>query len=154
MQSLVSQKPPALDKPARSWYFYSDRRGPPSKIPIERGGNFAMDAHKKELIRAYKQRPLSGGVTIIRNTANGRYLLEAQTNVEGSRSRFAFMQATDSPPSMRMQKDWKSYGPSAFTFQVLEELIQKEGQTAEEFRADLAVLGELWAEKFDPALSY
>ena len=96
----------------------------------------------------------AGGVTIIRNTANGRYLLEAQTNVEGSRSRFAFMQATNSPPSMRMQKDWKRYGPSAFTFQVLEELVQKEGQTAEEFRADLAVLGELWAEKFDPALSY
>ena len=55
---------------------------------------------------------------------------------------------------MKMQKDWRAFGPSAFTFQVLEELVQKEGQTEAEFREELAVLGELWAEKFDPALSY
>lgn len=49
-----------------------------------------MDAHKKELLNAYKSRPLSGGVYIIRNTRNGRYLLAAETNLSGSKGKFEF----------------------------------------------------------------
>ena len=113
-----------------------------------------MDSHKKDLIKAYKSRPLSGGVTLLRDSVNGRYLLETQTNVQGSRSRFEFMRATNCPPSMKVQRDWKAHGAWAFTFEILEELTQREDQTEEEFREELKVLGEVWAEKFDPALSY
>ena len=103
-----------------------------------------MDMHKKELLNAYKSRPLSGGVYVIRNTQNGRYLLAAETNLSGSKGKFEFSKMTD----------WKACGKDAFVFEVLDELTQKETQTPEEFRADLAALGELWAEKFDPALAY
>ena len=113
-----------------------------------------MDSHKKDLITAYKQRPLSGGVYVIRNTESGRYLLQAVTNLEGSRNQFQFSQMTGSCVSMKLQKDWSRFGGKAFVFEVIEELTQKEDQTPEEFKADLEALGELWAEKFDPALSY
>ena len=55
---------------------------------------------------------------------------------------------------MKLQKDWSRFGGKAFVFEVIEELTQKEDQTPEEFKADLEALGELWAEKFDPVLSY
>lgn len=113
-----------------------------------------MDAHKKELLSAYKQRPLTGGVFVIRNTENGRYWLDAQTNIEGSHSRFVFAQMTDDAPAPAMREDWKKYGKNAFTFEILEELIQKETQTPAEFSEDVRALGELWAEKFDASLSY
>lgn len=54
----------------------------------------------------------------------------------------------------RLQKDWETFGGDAFTFEILEEITQKETQTEAEFREELELLGELWAEKFDPDLSY
>lgn len=113
-----------------------------------------MDSRKKELISAYKQRPLTGGVCIIKNTKNGKYLLEAQANLPGSKNRFAFSKATSTCPSLRLQKDWNAFGADAFVFEILEEIEQAETQTSEEFYEDIAALGEMWAEKFDPALSY
>ena len=112
------------------------------------------DAQKKELIQSYKQRPLTGGVCIIRNSANGRYLLEAQTNPAGSKSRFEFAQMTKTCVHMKLQADWKIFGNEVFTFELLEQIEQKETQTPEEFREELQVLGDLWREKFDPALAY
>lgn len=54
----------------------------------------------------------------------------------------------------KLSADWKACGKDAFVFEVLDELTQKETQTPEEFCADLAALGELWAEKLDPSLAY
>ena len=113
-----------------------------------------MDAHKKELLNAYKSRPLSGGVYIIRNTQNGRYLLAAETNLSGSKGKFEFSQMTDCCNWHKLSADWKACGRDAFVFEVLDELTQKETQTPDEFRADLAALGELWAEKLDPSHAY
>ncbi|MEM1485635.1 GIY-YIG nuclease family protein [Oscillospiraceae bacterium PP1C4] len=113
-----------------------------------------MDSHKKELINAYKQRPLTGGVCIIKNTENGKYLLEVKTNPQGSKSRFDFSQATNSCAHFKLKKDWDTFGKDAFVFEILDEIEQKETQTPEEFQSDLAVLGELWSVKFDPALAY
>lgn len=113
-----------------------------------------MDQRKKELLADFKGKPLSGGVFVIRNTENGRFLLDGQTNLEGSRNRFSFAQMTDAPLMPKMAGDWKRFGKQAFVFEVLEEVTQKEDQTPEAFRADLQTLTELWAEKFDFSLSY
>ena len=109
-----------------------------------------MDQRKKELIAAYKSRPLTAGVTVIRNSINGRYLLETPANPRGTQNRFAFSQNTDNCVYAKLQADWKD----AFTFEILEEIEQKPERTSEEFKSDLETLGALWAAKFDPALSY
>lgn len=109
---------------------------------------------RKELISRYKQQKDTGGICVIKNTKNGRYLLTAEKNTQGSRNRFAFSQSTGSCVTLKVQQDWKEYGPAAFTFEVLEEMEQKETQTDREFTEDLSLLLELWREKFDPILSY
>ena len=113
-----------------------------------------MDERKKELIREYKQRPLQGGVCIIRNTVNGKYLLEIGLNPKGNQNRFAFSCSTGSCVHYKLQKDWDACGKDAFTFEILDEIEQKETQTPEEFKADIEALGELWLEKLGPSLSY
>ncbi len=113
-----------------------------------------MDQHKKDLIREFKAKPLTGGICKTTNQKNGRYLLEAVVNPQGSKNRFTFAQMTGTSLGFRLQKDWETFGGDAFTFKILEEITQKETQTEAEFREDLELLGELWAEKFDPDLSY
>ena len=48
---------------------------------------------------------------------------------------------------LSIQKEWASYGPDAFFFEVLESMEQGETQGAREFREDVKALEELWKEK-------
>lgn len=106
-----------------------------------------MDNRKKELIRAYKEKPATGGAYVIENTVTSRKLLLCETDLKGSKNKFDFMSRMGSCPNSRLQKDWRQYGPACFAFTVLEEIEQKETQTLEEFREDLVVLEAIWREK-------
>jgi len=46
------------------------------------------------------------------------------------------------------------YGAEAFSFEILEEIEKKDSQTTDEFKEDLMVLEQLWAEKFDCEKAY
>ena len=113
-----------------------------------------QNQRKKELLRAYKERPLSGGVSVITNTVTGRKLLKCEVDLKGSQNRFDFFQMTDCAPQGTMVDDWKQYGAKAFDFTILEELTQKDNQTAEEFREELNLLGEIWKEKMQGQALY
>lgn len=102
---------------------------------------------KRELAAQYRQRNLVGGVYIMRNTRTGRILLDWDGDLQGSKNRFSFMQATDSPPSMKLRQDWERYGKSAFEFEVLDEVKMQPTQSSEEFYEELKTLSELWREK-------
>ncbi|UNC91333.1 GIY-YIG nuclease family protein [Candidatus Contubernalis alkaliaceticus] len=109
---------------------------------------------KKELILEYKSRKISGGVYKITNTANGWYWLKADLNIQGQKNRFEFSKKTNSCVLLRLKKDWDQYGSQAFTFEILEEIEMKDTQTLKEFKDDLLVLEEMWAERFDAEKSY
>lgn len=109
---------------------------------------------KKQLIQAYKDRKIVGGVCGVKNAKNGKYLLEATNDINGSRNRLEFCKKTGSPLQMRIQKDWNEFGSDAFAFEVLEELEKKPEQTDKEFRDDLNTLLELWQEKLGPEQLY
>lgn len=109
---------------------------------------------RKELIRAYKERELLGGVYRIKNMANGRYLLSHAIDLQGSKNLFDFSVATGSAMQHKLTKDWKEFGAQAFAFEVLEELKSKPDQTLEEFAQDLELLEQLWREKLDLTLEY
>lgn len=106
-----------------------------------------MTEKRKELQAQYKERKIIGGVYVIRNTKTNRLLLEADTDLQGSKNRFAFAQATDSCVFMKLQADWKQFGSAAFAFEVLEELEKGETQSMAAFQADMGVLKEMWREK-------
>lgn len=104
---------------------------------------------KRELLAAYKARPIVGGVCAIQNQATGRLLLYATPNSEGQRNRFEFSVSTDHCIQAALAADWKEHGKESFTFQILEELEKKPEQTEEEFRSDLEALEEIWREKLE-----
>ena len=106
-----------------------------------------MDARKKEMIAAYKEREIVGGVYVIKNTQSGRKFLDATTDMRGSRNRFDFGQKNKMCVDKRIENDWKKSGAAAFVFEALEELTKGATQTMKEFEADVATLKQLWLEK-------
>jgi 2-C-methyl-D-erythritol 4-phosphate cytidylyltransferase len=54
----------------------------------------------------------------------------------------------------RLQKDWATAGPQAFTFEILEELEQTAEQSKEAFMDDLQTLEQLRRPQFDAAQAY
>jgi hypothetical protein len=109
---------------------------------------------RKEITNAYKNRKLHGGVYIINNTVNGKYLIDHVANLQSAQNRFQFAITTGSTLHPKLQKDWKELGAQAFTFEVLEELEQKPEQSQSAFMDDLAVLEQLWRTKFDASKAY
>jgi hypothetical protein len=110
--------------------------------------------NRKQLLEAYKERKIVGGICAIKNTANGKMLLSGVTDLQGSKNRYEFSLATGSCVDFKLQKDWDTFGREAFIFEVLEELEKGETQTSKEFSDDIKILKELWIEKLDPHSLY
>ena len=104
---------------------------------------------KKEIVAQYKEREIIGGVYAIKNTLNNMLLLGASTDLRGMKNRFEFSQKTGSCVDLKLQNDWSAQGGELFAFEVLEELRKSETQTMEEFKADIEVLKEIWADNLD-----
>jgi hypothetical protein len=111
-------------------------------------------ARKREIVSGYKQRKTTGGVYRITNTANGRYLLKAEVDLQSFQNRFNFSMRMNSGINPRMQKDFDEFGAGAFTLEFLEETEKKEDESAMGFRDRLKRLEEAWAEKFDREKAY
>ena len=109
---------------------------------------------RKALARQYKERIKLGGVYLIRNTLTGKLLLEATTNLQGSKNRFAFAQSTGSCIDLKLQADWDRQGSADFVLEVLEELDMGEGQSDADFKKDILLLKELWLEKLSGSVFY
>ena len=102
--------------------------------------------NKKELQNRYKEREVIGGVYSIKNTLNNKVFLDTATDIRGIKNRFEFAQKTGSCIHVKLQSDWDKQGGGQFAFEVLEELQKGEAQTSEGFKADLALLKEMWLE--------
>jgi hypothetical protein len=110
---------------------------------------------RKKILRSeYKERKTTGGVFKITNTINGRYVLQGEINVQRFRSRYDFALKTGSCVLNKLQEEWIKYGAEAFTFEILEEIDKNDTQTEKEFKEDVKLLEEMWAEKFDSEKAY
>ncbi len=56
--------------------------------------------------------------------------------------------------NLKLRDDRKTFGAEAFELEVLEELEMSEAQSPEGFGEDLALLKEIYLEKFDPRSMY
>lgn len=104
--------------------------------------------HQKELLAAYKERKVLGGVCCVTCTQNQKRLILGAIELKSQRNRFELALATDSPMLPSMGGDWQEYGGAAFTFEVLEELEKRPDQSDRDFSADVKLLAEIWREKF------
>jgi hypothetical protein len=109
---------------------------------------------RKALIKEYKQQPLHGGVYTIRNTQNGKYLIEHAANLRSAQNRFQFAVTTGATIHPKMRKDWETLGAQSFIFEVLAELEQQPEQSQVEFMDDLQELENLLRADLDAATEY
>ena len=98
---------------------------------------------KKELINQYKSRVKIGGVYAIKNELLNKWYVDVTPDLAAAENRFKFFGSTQ----MKVEQDYKAQNGEGFLFEVLEELEKGETQSDKEFKADLAVLREIWLEK-------
>lgn len=110
--------------------------------------------NRKELLAAYKERKVIGGICSIQNIINGRMYLAAVNDLQGYKNRYDFAQINGICIDLRIKSDYEKFGKEAFEFVVLEELVKKETQTDKEFSDDVKTLKEIWLEKIDPDKLY
>ena len=109
---------------------------------------------RRELLEAYRERKTVGGIYAVRNRRNGKLLVGSAADLRGIRNRFEFAKRTGSGLSLKLKRDWETFGPEAFELEILEELEKKDAQTAEEFAADLRALLEMKLEGMNPGTLY
>ena len=107
------------------------------------------EQEKRELRRAYRQKPKLMGVYQIRNIVNERVFVGAALNLHGILNRHKFELKMGSHRNKRLQADWLAFGSESFAFEILDELTPKEG-SGRDYKAELAVLEELWLRKLQP----
>jgi hypothetical protein len=111
-------------------------------------------ARKREIVSEYKQRKTTGGVYKVTNTANGRYMLKAEVDLQSFQNRFNFNQRMKGCLHPKMRKDFDEFGSDVFVLEFLEEVEEKEGESTMGFRDRLKRLEEAWSEKFDQEKAY
>jgi hypothetical protein len=109
---------------------------------------------RKKITDAYKARRALGGVFAVRNSANGKALVLAVTDLQGSKNRFEFAQQTGGCAFKPLQEDCNKYGPEVFSFEILEQLEQKEGQSDDSFKQDIEALYGMLTEGMDSEKLY
>jgi hypothetical protein len=109
---------------------------------------------RKKLTDAYKARRAVGGVFAVRNSANGKILVQYTTEIQGSRNRFEFSQATGGCAFKPLQEDYNKFGNKVFSFEILEQLEQKEGQSDDSFTRDIEALYSMIIEGMDSEKLY
>lgn len=109
---------------------------------------------KKEIVSEYKQRKTTGGVYKITNTANGKYMIKSEVDLQSFQNRFEFTQKTRGCLHTKLQRDFNEFGPDVFTLEFLQEVEMKEDESRMGFKDRLKKLEEAWAEKYDSEKAY
>jgi hypothetical protein len=109
---------------------------------------------RKDLIRQYRERNPRGGVYEITNRRNGKRLLSHAVDIQAVQNRHDFLVATDCCIYPKLEDDWKLFGAKAFVFEELEVIEMKQGQSPDDFEADLIELEQLWRERLGASDEY
>jgi len=108
-----------------------------------------MEKSKRDLKREYRERPKTAGVFAIRNTVNGKVYLGSSLNLHGPLNSHRFMLTTGSHRNPALQREWKEFGPGAFTFEILETVKAKDDPHFN-LEDELTLLEQIWIEKLQP----
>lgn len=104
---------------------------------------------KNALKKQYIQNPPPMGVYKITNTATGRIFIGSHLNVNGRINRHKFALTNGSEEIKELFEDYKKYGESKFTFEVID-ILKPKDEPGIDYKEDLKTLEELWIEKLQP----
>jgi hypothetical protein len=102
---------------------------------------------QKELKEQYKQMKLPMGIFQVRNTVNGKILVESSINLNTIWNRYRLELGFGSHPNQALQQDWNAHGEAAFVFEVLSELAPEEGV---DDRKNLKKLAQMYLDDLQP----
>lgn len=105
---------------------------------------------RKELNRAYQERPKPAGIFQIKNTVNDKILLGSSLNLEGPLNKHRHMLTIGSHHNPELQQDWNTHGPEKFLFAILEVINVPEGDPNFNLSDELTLLEQIWFEKLQP----
>ena len=105
---------------------------------------------KKDLKREYQNAPRRAGVYKIENRRNGRVLLGSARNVHGPLNSHRFQLNLGTHRNAELQRDWREHGADAFVFEVLEELVVREGDPDFSLDDELGKLEARWIARLEP----
>ncbi len=111
-------------------------------------------SRKKELLSEYKQKEKNGGIYAIRCSANDKRWIDCTQDLPGMKNRFDFCVLTNTALHHALQKDWKTYGAGAFTFDTLETVPPKEGELEADYKHGLELLRDCLRDECPPELRY
>jgi len=120
-----------------------------TEAKFEREGAVVDKARRKELRESAARVPIDAGVYRITNRVTGTSWVASTCDLKAYRNRFEFSQSTRSPTGFdqRVRAEAERSGVDAVEFEVLEVVTPRPDATADEIRADLAVLEEVWRAK-------
>ncbi|RFB15307.1 GIY-YIG nuclease family protein [Bacillus sp. HNG] len=105
---------------------------------------------KKELKQQYKETPIEAGVYQIKNTQTGKVFIGSTRNFKTLNGlKFSLEAGTASPMNRELQEDWRHYGASAFSIDILETLKKKDDPYFNEKEA-LSELENKWLDQLQP----
>jgi hypothetical protein len=106
---------------------------------------------KKELQHEYKQKVFRMGVFQLRNTLNGKILVESSPNLEAIWNRHRVELNFGTHRNASLQQDWKQYGEQNFAYEILEELdlARLEAQQLDPTK-ELKILEQLYLDELQP----
>ena len=108
-----------------------------------------VKANQKQLRQDYKQRPLTLGVFIIRNTVSNKLFLASGQNLAGIINRHKFELSHGSHKNKQLQADWDELGPSNFAFEVVEQM-EPPSEGHFDAKHELEFMENLWLAKLNP----
>src|SRR5215208_2489366 len=105
---------------------------------------------RKELTRQYKETSRPMGVYRVLNTASGKALVGASSDVQAMLNRQRAQLRLRGHRNHALQADWDALGEAAFTFEVLDTIEPPEGKPDYDPADDLRVLEAMWLDRLSP----
>lgn len=97
---------------------------------------------RKELKEQYKQMKTPMSVFQIRNTRNGKVLIDYSTDFKSKWNRHTMQLKFGNHKNKALQKDWNEFGENNFVFEVLSELKRKDEESID-YNKELEILQDL-----------
>lgn len=104
---------------------------------------------RKALINEYKNQKHPIGVFQIRNTVNDKIYVDSSPNLDKIWNRHRFELNLGSHRNTHLQREWKEFGEAAFVFEVLSEIVQKDGENCD-YNKEVKVLEQLYLDELQP----
>jgi len=108
-----------------------------------------VKTNNKQLKEEYKQRPLTLGVFLIRNTVSNRIFLASGQNLTGIINRHKFDLRHGSHKNKELQADWNESGAANFAFEIVEQ-IEPPTEGHFDVKQELRFMEDMWLAELKP----